>query len=123
MRWSACLLGMAFLATASVPALPMSQDQRANAIRALEVGDREARIETSSLQSYLKLKPGCISDREVAEFFDRRKRFSNLREDAGSWRDADDDTLSRALAVMRDNAQADAQLALEMKRKAKSQSC
>jgi hypothetical protein len=114
---------MAFLAAASVPALPMSEDQRANAIRALEVGDREARIETNSLQSYMKLKPGCLDDQKVADFYDRRKRFSDLREDAGSWRDADDNTLSKALAIMRDNAQADAQLALEMKHKAKLAHC
>src|SRR5262245_22480939 len=123
MRWSAFLLGMAFVVAGSVPALPMTPEQREKAVHALEVGDREARTETSSLQSYLKLRPGCTSERSVAEFFDRRKRFSDLREDAGSWRDADDDTLNRGLVIMRDNAQADEMLALEMKRKAKSPHC
>jgi hypothetical protein len=114
---------MALVIASSVPALPMTEGQRENAIRALEMGDREARTETNSLQSYMKLRPGCIGEGEVADFFDRRRRFSALREDAGSWGDADNATLTKALAVMRDNAQADEELALEMKRKAKSHHC
>jgi hypothetical protein len=123
MRWSAWLLGTAILVATSAPALPMSAEQRAGAIQALEVGDREARIEINSVQNFLKLKPGCLSEQEIADFRNRRKRFSDLRNEAGSWRDADDDTLSTALIVMRDNAHADAQLALQMKHLAKVESC
>jgi hypothetical protein len=123
MKWSVCLLGLALLVVHSDVALPATKAQRDVAIRALEAGDREAITETDNLQSYMKLKPGCISEDEVTDFFDRRKKFSDLREDAGSWRDADDATLHKALLIMRDNARADQELAEEMQRKAKSRHC
>ena len=123
MRWQTCLLGMAFVIACSAPALPMTPDQRDTAIHALQAGDREAKIETANLQSYMKLKPGCLSDRDVAGFYDRRRAFSDLREDAGSWRGAGDDVLHKALVMMRDNAKLDEQLAAKMKHKAKSPDC
>ncbi len=123
MNWNACLLGMAFLIVCSAPALPMTQDQRETAIHALQVGDRAAKIETENLKSYMKLRPGCLSERDVADFYERRREFSDLRENAGSWGDADDDMLHKALVLMRDDAQADEQLAAKMKHRAKSPDC
>ena len=123
MRWNTCLLGMAFLIVCSAPALPMTPDQRDTAIHALQAGDREARIETENLQTYMKLKPGCLSDRDVADFYNRRREFSDLRENAGSWRDAEDDVLHKALVLMRDNAKLDEQLAAKMKHRANSPDC
>jgi len=123
MKRNACLLGMAFLIVCSVPALPMTQDQRETAIHALQAGDREAKIETDNLQSYMKLRPGCLNERDVAGFYDRRRAFSDLRENAGSWRDAGDDVLHKALMLMRDDARLDEQLAVKMKRRAKSPDC
>jgi|GEM_PF-6550815 len=123
MRWHTCLLGMAFVIACSGPVLPMTPDQRETAIHALQAGDRDAKIETENLQSYMKLKPGCLNDRDVADFYDRRRAFSDLRENAGSWRDADDAVLHKALVMMRDNARADEQLAAKMKHRAKSPDC
>ena len=123
MRWNTCLLGMAFLIACSGPALPMTPDERDTAVQALQAGDREARIETANLQSYMKLKPGCLSERDVADFYDRRRAFSDLREEAGSWRDAEDDVLHKALVMMRDNAKLDEQLAAKMKHRAKAPDC
>jgi hypothetical protein len=101
----------------------MTPDQRDTAVHALQTGDRAARIETDNLQSYMMLRPGCLNEREVADFYDRRREFSNLRENAGSWRDAEDDVLHKALVMMRDNAKLDEQLAAKMKRRAKSPDC
>jgi len=123
MRWRTCLLGMVFLIAGSVTALPMTPDQRETAIHALQVGDRAAKIETDNLQTYMKLKPGCLSDRDVADFYNRRREFSDLRENAGSWRDAEDDVLHKALVLMRDDAKLDEQLAAKMKHRAKSPDC
>ena len=123
MRWNTCLLGVAFLIVCSAPALPMTPDQRDTAVHALQAGDRDSRIETENLQTYMKLKPGCLNDRDVAGFYDRRRAFSDLREQAGSWRDADDAVLHKALVMMRDNARADEQLAAKMKHRAKSPDC
>jgi len=123
MKRNACLLGMAILIVCSVPALPMTPDQRETAIHALQAGDREAKIETGNLQSYMKLRPGCLNERDVADFYARRREFSDLRENAGSWRDADDEALHRALVMMRDDAKLDEQLAAKTKRRAKSPDC
>jgi len=114
---------MAFLIVSAVAALPMTPDQRETAIHALQAGDREAKIETDNLQSYMKLRPGCLNERDVAGFYDRRRAFSDLRENAGSWRDADDQALHKALVMMRDSAKLDEQLAAKMKRRAKSPDC
>jgi len=114
---------MVFLIAGSVTALPMTPDQRETAIHALQVGDRAAKIETDNLQTYMKLKPGCLSDRDVADFYNRRREFSDLRENAGSWRDAEDDVLHKALVLMRDDAKLDEQLAAKMKHRAKSPDC
>ncbi len=123
MKWSVCLLGVALLAAYSDTALPATKAQRDVAIRALEAGDQEVTTQTDKLRSYMKLKPGCLSEEEVADFFDRQKKYSDLRDDAGSWRDADDSTLHKALLIMRDNAKADQELAEEMKRKANARHC
>ena len=123
MRWHTCLLGAAFVIACSAPALPMTPDQRETAIHALQVGDRAAKIETDNVQSYMKLKPGCLSERDVADFYDRRRAFSDLREEAGSWRDADDEVLHKALVMMRDSSRLDEQLAAKMKHRANSPDC
>jgi hypothetical protein len=109
---------MVLLTGLSGPALPMSATQRQDAIRALDEGDREARVETENVRAYMKLKPGCLSTRDVTDFFTRRKTFADLRERAGTWPHADDALLHTALTVMLDNATADEQLANKMKRRA-----
>jgi hypothetical protein len=114
---------MVLLVVYSDAALPETRAQRDTAIRALEAGDQEAITQTGNVQSYMKLKPGCLSEEAVADFFDRQKKYSDLREDVGSWRHADDSTLHKALLIMRDNAKADQELADEMQRKAKRRHC